>query len=108
MSHNVRVCCLVSEMPRCDERQVLREGDKTTLTCQLGYSGSSQPRIRWFREEEIESEDLFEIRLARRSVKLVASPSDDRQTYSCHVAYDKQLIEECQVFMDVTCKGIIS
>lgn len=47
-------------------------GEQTTLECQTNYSGNSQPRLTWYRDEhKIASNDEFDIRLAKQTVQVL-------------------------------------
>jgi hypothetical protein len=92
----------VGDDPQCTASQTqLRVGDVTSLTCESKYSGNNQPKLRWHRDEQpIASEDQFEIRTARRTLKLTASHTDDKMTYTCVMQFG-DVVEECSKRLDV-------
>lgn len=90
----------VGAKPECSGEVDLKEGSSTTLECQSEYSGS-QPTLEWLRgSEEIESDENFEIRLAKRSLDLTATYRDDKQTYTCRMTIG-DVVEECHVTLSV-------
>src|SRR6218665_1567054 len=91
--------------PTCSGEFDLKEGFETTLECQSVYSGS-QPTLEWLRgSEEIDSEEDFEIRLAKRSLSLTATYKDDKQSYTCRMTIGN-VVEECHVILSVKRKCI--
>jgi len=92
------------DLPVCSGETQLTEGQETNLTCASNYSGNNQPKLKWFRgDSAIPSKDEYEIRLAKQKVQYTVSYRDDKQRFTCQMLFGNQ-IEECMLFMDVTCE----
>lgn len=95
--------CVAPELPSCSGDVVLSEGQSTTLECEMTYSGQ-QPLLQWFRGGQlVQSDDEYDIRLAKKVVLLEASHTDDQAEYACRMSLG-DTAKECSLILNVTCK----
>ena len=81
----------------------LSEGQSTTLDCQMTYSGQ-QPLLQWFRSGHlVQSDDEYDIRLAKKVVSLEATETDDKAEYACRMSLG-DVTKECSLVLNVTCE----
>jgi hypothetical protein len=85
----------------CSGNTNLDEGKRTTLQCNTSFSGDGSPTLQWFKAgKEIESEDLYDIRLAQKQLQMTVSSEDDEQTYRCVMKLADKT-DECSFIMNV-------
>lgn len=91
----------VGELPTCSGDVDLSEGQSTTLDCQMTYSGQ-QPLLQWFRSGHlVQSDDEYDIRLAKKVVSLEATETDDKAEYACRMSLG-DVTKECSLVLNVT------
>ena len=103
-----------SGVPKCFGVTSLMEGDTPELKCNSTFFGVlSAGKMQWVRREVtsgnddevgVASRDLFDTRLAERSVRVApVTRFDDGTTFTCRMTLDD--VTECQLVLSVACKS---
>lgn len=99
--HKKHYYLTIGELPKCSGNGNLRSGERTSLTCEMSYSGN-KPVLDWHEDEKmVKSIDEYDIRVAKKVVEVHASHRQDGAKYRCQMTLGSA-VHECHIMMNVT------
>lgn len=99
--HKKHYYLTIGEAPRCSGNGNLRSGERTSLSCEMSYSGN-KPVLDWHEDEKmVKSIDEYDIRIARKVVEVHASHRQDGANFRCQMTLGSA-VYECSILMNVT------
>src|SRR6218665_485013 len=99
----IRVFVYSTDLPKCSGDGNLKSGERTSLACEMSYSGK-QPVLDWHEDEKmLKSVDEYDIRVAKKVVEVLASHRQDGAKFRCQMTLGST-VHECSILMNVTCE----
>lgn len=91
----------IGDLPKCSGDGNLKSGERTSLACEMSYSGK-QPVLDWHEDEKmLKSVDEYDIRVAKKVVEVLASHRQDGAKFRCQMTLGST-VHECSILMNVT------
>lgn len=90
-------------VPGCYGNTEPKLGENAILECNMTFSGG-QPDLEWsHNNRRIDSEDHYDVGVAKKRIALVASHTHDKAKYTCNVSFGN-MQESCNLTLNISCK----